>query len=85
MVKNHPFVDANKRTAFLVTDLFVVRSGYALDLRDGERIDDLVVNVAEDKMAFDELVVWLRTRLVKVPNWVREASPNTQLCAMSSA
>ena len=63
MVKNHPFVDANKRTAWLVTNLLIVRSGYVLNLRDDDRIDDLVVAVAEDEIAFDDLVVWFRGRL----------------------
>jgi death-on-curing protein len=65
MVKNHPFVDANKRTAWLVTNILIVRSGYMLDLELGDRIDDLVVGVAEDNIKFDDLVAWFRVRLSK--------------------
>jgi death-on-curing protein len=63
MVKNHPFVDANKRTAWLVTNLLIVRSGYVLRLQPGDRIDDLVVDVAEDAIPFDDLADWFRSRI----------------------
>jgi death on curing protein len=63
MVKNHPFVDANKRTAWLVTNLLIVRSGYVLTLRPDDRIDDLVVDVAEDRIGFEDLAGWFRSRL----------------------
>jgi death-on-curing protein len=63
MVKNHPFVDANKRTAWLVTNILIVRSGYVIRLAASDRIDDLVVSVAEDGIAFDDLVEWFRRRL----------------------
>ncbi|NNE81872.1 MAG: type II toxin-antitoxin system death-on-curing family toxin [Silicimonas sp.] len=63
MVKNHPFVDANKRTAWLVTMLLIRRSRYDITLASNDRIDDLVVSVAEDEVVFDEIVEWFRVRL----------------------
>ena len=63
MVKNHPFGDANKRTAWLVTNLLIDRSGYTLEFRSSDRIDDVVVAVAEDQMLFDEIVDWFKDRL----------------------
>ena len=65
MVKNHPFVDANKRTAWLVTTLMISRSHYDLSLSVHDKIDDLVVDVAEDQIDYDGLVAWFRRRLVK--------------------
>ena len=65
MVKNHPFVDANKRTAWLVTSLLISRSNYDLSLKMDDRIDDLVVGVAENEIGFDELVEWFQERLLK--------------------
>ncbi|SEM96965.1 death on curing protein [Pseudorhodobacter antarcticus] len=47
IVQNHAFVDGNKRTALLATDLFVRRSGYSLVLFADERLDDIIVGVAE--------------------------------------
>lgn len=65
IVKNHPFVDANKRTAWLVTSLLMRRSGYDLRLEPEDKIDDLVVGVAEDEIEFEELVAWFKKRLYR--------------------
>lgn len=63
LVQNHGFVDGNKRTALIVTLLMIERSGYRLTLQGGERIDDVVVAVADGHMAFEELVPWFKARL----------------------
>lgn len=63
MVGNHGFVDGNKRTAWLLTELLIARSGYMLDIADDEPIDDLVVAVATREMSFDRLVAWFGGRL----------------------
>ena len=65
LVQNHGFTDGNKRTALLVTDLFIRRSGYELTLINGERFDDLIVSVAEGIVSFDELKAWFKNRLFK--------------------
>lgn len=63
LIQNHGFVDGNKRSALIVTLLMIERSGYHLHLDGTERIDDIVVSVAERKMSFDALVEWFRLRL----------------------
>lgn len=65
MVGKHGFVDGNKRTAWLLTELLIERSGYRLAIPDDERIDDLVVAVASGQMTFAELVAWFAPRPVK--------------------
>jgi len=65
VVGNHGFIDGNKRTAWLLAELLISRSGYALDIPDGERVDDLVVSVAANEISFDQLVDWFRQRLVR--------------------
>lgn len=36
LIKNHPFVDGNKRTAYLITNSFLRRNGYVIhaDVKD---------------------------------------------------
>ena len=63
LVGNHGFVDGNKRSALIVTLLMVERSGYRLHLKDGERIDDVVVAVADGTLDFDALAAWFGLRL----------------------
>lgn len=63
IVRNHGFTDGNKRTALLLTLLLIERSGYDLEIGSGERIDDMVVAVADGEMALADLVDWFRDRL----------------------
>jgi len=65
MVGNHGFVDGNKRTAWLLVEILIERSGYTLGISDDEPVDDLVVGVANNDIRFEELIVWFKTRLVK--------------------
>ncbi|MEO1776405.1 MAG: type II toxin-antitoxin system death-on-curing family toxin [Pseudomonadota bacterium] len=62
VVNNHGFVDGNKRTAWLLVELLIERSGYYLDVPDDEPIDDLVVAVAEGSTAFEALQAWFAAR-----------------------
>lgn len=63
VVGNHGFLDGNKRTAWLLVELLIDRSGYRLAIPDEEPVDDLVVAVAAGEIGFPELVDWFRARL----------------------
>jgi death-on-curing protein len=49
LVKNHPFVDGNKRTAFAVMVTFLRVNGYRLSLSNREAYD-LVMQVAQGQV-----------------------------------
>jgi death-on-curing protein len=63
LVGHHGFVDGNKRTAWLLVELLIRRSGYDLMIPDDERIDDLVVDVATSRLGFEALRAWFTERL----------------------
>ena len=65
MVNNHGFVDGNKRTAWLLVEVLIFRSGYQLDIPDDYPIDDLVVDVASGEIGFDDLIIWFRPLLIR--------------------
>ncbi|EEW23965.1 type II toxin-antitoxin system death-on-curing family toxin [Rhodobacter ferrooxidans] len=65
LVGNHGFVDGNKRTAWLLVEILIDRSGYFLNIPDDEPIDDLVVAVATGQIDFDALTLWFKDRLVR--------------------
>lgn len=65
IVSNHGFVDGNKRTAWLLVEILIDRSGYVLNVPDDEPIDDLVVGVASGQIDFDGLAEWFKVRLVR--------------------
>lgn len=65
MVGNHGFIDGNKRTAWLLTEILIERSGWRLDIPADEPVDDLVVDLAARQIGFEEVAAWFRDRLVR--------------------
>lgn len=65
MVKNHGFVDGDKRTAWILVELLIVRSGYALGVAEAERIDDFVVAVASGEVEMAAIEEWFRASIGK--------------------
>lgn len=63
MVGNHGFIDGNKRTAWILVEILIGRSGYVLDVPDDEPIDDLVVAVADGTLGYDDLAQWFTANL----------------------
>ena len=63
VVSNHGFVDGNKRTAWILVEIMIERSGYYLAIDDDEPVDDLVVEVARGTLDFEGLSLWFRERL----------------------
>jgi death-on-curing protein len=63
---NHGFVDGNKRTALIVANLFVDRSGYHLVAFEGDlnrEFETVILDVVEHRIGFDVLVRWFQQRL----------------------
>lgn len=65
VVNNHGFIDANKRTAWILTELLIDRSGYRLEIPDDEPVDDLVVLTASGQLDYDGLADWFAERIVR--------------------
>lgn len=49
IVKNHPFIDGNKRTGFAAADLFLYFNGFSLEI-SSEEVIQLVVMVAASEI-----------------------------------
>jgi death-on-curing protein len=65
---NHGFNDGNKRSAILLVNLLLERSGYRLQPVDntenmGEALERLALQVVNDHPHFDEVVHWFRQRI----------------------
>jgi death on curing protein len=71
IARNHPFADGNKRTAFVVMELFLELNGYTLQADDAACITAME-SVAAGKQTEKQLATWLREHLAKHP---RPASP----------
>ena len=63
IARNHPFLDGNKRTAFVAMELFLMKNGMLLTASD----DDAVLTflkLAAGEISEEELADWIRQNLV---------------------
>ncbi|MDT7043510.1 type II toxin-antitoxin system death-on-curing family toxin [Candidatus Nitronereus thalassa] len=59
LVRNHPFIDGNKRTAFMVGYSFLSRNGKELNAPEPEATA-VIVDLAPRKITEEDLAMWLR-------------------------
>ena len=62
VARNHPFVDGNKRTAWVLARLFLAVNGHALKFTAEDAITAMVA-LAAGKVGEDEMAEWFRARL----------------------
>jgi death on curing protein len=64
LAKNHPFLDGNKRTAFVATELFLALNGYVLKADDVACVLTMLA-VAAGEIDEAEFAVWIRKNTAK--------------------
>jgi len=62
IARNHPFVDGNKRTAWVVAESFVELNGREIDADDASLYPEML-GLAEGRIEEKEFAAWLRPRL----------------------
>jgi death-on-curing protein len=65
LVKNHPWLGGNKRTATYLMEIFLEMNGFELAATD-EEIFEKVLMVESDAWKVDEIENWLRERIEKI-------------------
>lgn len=65
VVKNHPFVDGNKRAGYTLARLTLLTYDLDLHASDDEEYD-MVIGVATGQMDVDAIVAWMEGRVRKV-------------------
>ena len=63
-IKNHPFVDGNKRTGYTLMRLFLLYDGLDIGASEDEKFN-FVIRIAEGKSSIDEIKGWIETRITK--------------------
>lgn len=64
IARNHPFVDGNKRTSFVVLELFLALNGLGLDADDAACVLTMLA-LAADELDEPTLAEWVRARLAR--------------------
>lgn len=59
---SHPFVDGNKRTAFLTCYIFLRKNGYNLKAKQ-EDIVNFIISIADGKESLDSVYNWILSRI----------------------
>lgn len=63
---NHPFIDGNKRTAYICMRLFLQLNRMDLTADPEEKIR-VMIDLSAGRMSFEELAAWVTERSAKVP------------------
>ena len=64
LAKNHPFVDGNKRTAFVALELFLALNGFELNASDVDCVLTMLA-IASGEMDEPMLAEWIRRNIKK--------------------
>ena len=64
IVKNHPFVDGNKRTAITAASLFLLRNNYTLTVSNKE-LEKFTIKITGQNVEVQEISNWLKRHSVK--------------------
>jgi death-on-curing protein len=65
LIKNHPFLDGNKRTAFLALMRFLNINGYTLNATNDE-LYQFTIDVASSVLTKEEVEMWIRNEASKM-------------------
>ena len=63
LIKNHPFLDGNKRTGHAAVEVFLVLNGYEIRATIDEQ-EHVILQVAASEIDREEFTAWLRTHVV---------------------
>lgn len=59
IARNHPFIDGNKRTAFVAAAVFLLDNGYEIDAAE-EAVVTVMLGVSDSTFSESKLASWLR-------------------------
>ena len=63
LIKNHPFLDGNKRTGHAAMEVFLVLNGHEIRATVDEQ-EHVMLQVAASEIDREEFTTWLRTHII---------------------
>jgi len=63
LIKNHPFIDGNKRIGFVTANIFLLLNGHEVEAPEPQVVD-ITVRVADGSLDEAEFAAWIRSVLV---------------------
>ncbi len=65
IAKNHPFIDGNKRTAFVAMELFLMDNGHVLNASDEDALMAML-RLAAGEMSEEQYGSWIRSHTTSI-------------------
>ena len=65
MCRNNPFVDGNKRIAFVLMDIFLQEKGWELQASEEEAYETMI-RLASGNLAKNDLSAWLKAHSARL-------------------
>jgi death-on-curing protein len=65
IIKNHPFLDGNKRTAITAASIFLLRNGYALKTSN-RALEHFTLKTASEKREISDIARWFESHSEKL-------------------
>ncbi|MHC5936370.1 type II toxin-antitoxin system death-on-curing family toxin [Nostoc sp.] len=69
LIKNHPFIDGNKRIGHAAMEVFLVLNGFEINAVLDEQ-EQVILQVASGELGRDKFTEWLRNRIVPKPDFL---------------
>lgn len=64
LIRNHPFVDGNKRTGHAAMEVFLILNGYEIDASVDEQ-EQVILQLAAGESDRKAFIAWLRAHIVE--------------------
>ncbi|MBD2335558.1 type II toxin-antitoxin system death-on-curing family toxin [Calothrix sp. FACHB-156] len=68
MIKNHPFMDGNKRIGHAAMEVFLVLNGFEINAIVDEQ-EQVILQVASGQLGRDECTEWLRNHIAPLASF----------------
>jgi death-on-curing protein len=65
LISNHPFLDGNKRTGYVLMRLFLISNKMDIDATEDEKYE-FVMNIAAGHTNYDKVLDWLKSNVIKI-------------------
>jgi len=63
LIKNHPFIDGNKRIGFVTANIFLILNGHEIEAPEPQVVD-ITLRVADGSLKEAEFAAWIRSVLL---------------------
>jgi death on curing protein len=61
---NHPFIDGNKRTGYVLMRILLINEGLDINATQEEKYQ-FVIEIASGKIKYEEIIGWLNIHVIK--------------------